>query len=389
MNEKRMFFTRPAVVILLVFAVVLLVTSNVVGQVDAQQITNYLEQVRNETGAPGISVAVAVNGEIVYSEGVGYAELDNMVPATGSTVHNIGSVSKVLATVAVMQLVEQGKVNLDDPIQKYVPYFPEKKWKVTVRHILTHTSGIRHYKRGEFGPLGLLEAHHFDKFENAIDFWKEDPLLFKPGDYYSYSSHAFNLLHGLVETVTGMDFEEYQKKHIWEPAGMLSTSFDVPSRIVPNRGRGYGRNRSGIVVNTRYVDPSYKYASGGVLSTVENLVKFGIALNNGTLMKPETVDMMYEVQVDPVMRFNPNGEPQKQGHKQALGWFIRFDIQGRGFPSHTGTVKGTRSYLLNYPEYGLVLALQTNIVPFDSPKYGNAIAQMFLPPVNPAYNKKK
>jgi len=360
----------------------------VFGQVNEKQIVKYLQQVRNETGAPGISVAVAVMGKIIFSGGAGFAELENMIPAAGSTVHNVGSVSKVMAAVAIMQLVEQGAVELDVPIQTYVPYFPEKRWEITLRRILTHTSGIRHYKVGEFGSRGLLEAYHFTKFEDAIEFWKDDPLLFEPGKFWSYSSHAFNLINGVVETVTGLGFEEYMKKYVWEPAGMLNTAFDIPSRIVHNRGRGYGRNREGIIINTRYVDPSYKYASGGIISTVEDLVKFGTALNNGSLLKPETIEKMYEIQVDPVMRFNPRGEPVKQSHKMALGWYLRTDAQGRTFPSHTGTVKGTRSYVLNYPEYDLVVALQVNIVPFDSPKYGNAIAQMFLPPVNKRYVKK-
>ncbi len=377
MNFKSRFIT--SVFITAILSIFLLVSSGY-AQVNTDQVTAYLEQVRQETGAPGISVAVAVGGNIIYSNGVGYAELDNKVPATGQTVHNVGSVSKVIATVAIMQLFEQGKIDLDAPIQQYVSYFPEKEWKITLRRILTHTSGIRHYKRGEFGHLGLLEAHHFNKFEDAIEFWKEDPLLFEPGKFWSYSSHAFNLIHGVIETISGISFEEYMKKFVWEPAGMLSTSFDVPARVVPNRGRGYSRTRQGIIQNTRYIDPSYKYASGGIISTVENLVRLGIALNNGTLLKSETIEKMYEVQVDPVMRFKPNGDPVKQEHKQALGWYIRTDAQGREFPSHTGTVKGTRSYILNYPEFGLVLALQTNITPFDSPKYGNAIAQMFLPP---------
>ena len=359
-------------------------SSTILAQMDEEQLHHYLERVRMETGAPGISVAVAQHGKIILSVGVGQAELDNMTPVTGATVHNIASISKTHAAVAIMQLVEQGKVNLDKPIQTYVPYFPEKRWPVTVRHILTHTSGIRHYKRGEFGEQRFKEKLHYEKFEDAISFWKDDTLLFKPGEFWSYSSHASNLMHGIIETVTGVGFEEYLKKNVWEPAGMLSTEFDVPERIVHNRGRGYRRNKNGVLANVPYSNVSYKYAGGGILSTVEDLVRLGMALNNGSLLNTKTVAMMYKVQVEPVMRYNPSGEPRKQAHKQALSWYIRTDAQGRTFPSHTGTVKGTRSYLLNYPEYDLVIALITNIVPFDSPKYGNAIAQAFLPPVNSA-----
>ena len=106
---------------------------------------DYMEQIRNDNDLPGLSVAVAVDGEIVFSEGVGYAELQNHTPATGRTVHNVGSVSKVLAVVGLMQLVEQGKVDLDATLQTYMPWYPEREFPITVRHILTHTSGIRHY----------------------------------------------------------------------------------------------------------------------------------------------------------------------------------------------------------------------------------------------------
>jgi len=349
------------------------------GQVNENQMLDYLERIRHETGAPGISVAIALKGKIIFSGGVGSAELDNFTPATGRTIHNIASISKTHAAVAVMQLVEQGKVNLDDPIQKYVPYFPRKEWEITVRHILTHTSGIRHYRKDDFGEQRYKEKIHYDSLKTAIEIFKDDTLLFKPGKYWFYSSYASNLMQGIVEAVTGFGFEEYLRKNVWQPAGMLSTQFDVPERIVHHHGKGYVRNKKGLLVNIPYADVSYKYAGGGIISCAEDLVRFGMALNHCKLLKAETLAKMYGVQVDPVMKFNPKGEPAKQEHKQALSWYIRTDAQGRDFPSHTGTVKGCRSYLLNYPQYDLVVALIANIVPFDSPKYGNAIAQIFLP----------
>ncbi|MFQ5677780.1 MAG: serine hydrolase domain-containing protein, partial [bacterium] len=224
-KTRKNVLIRPVFLLLLIFTFCI---ASAYGQMTADQLRAYLERVRVETGAPGISVAIAQHGKMILSVGVGYAELENLTPATGSTVHNIASISKTHAAVAVMQLVEQGKVNLDERIQKYVPYFPEKRWPITVRHILTHTSGIRHYKRGEFGEQRIKEKMHYDKFEDAIGIWKDDPLLFKPGEFWSYSSHASNLMHGIIETVTGMGFEEYMKKYVWEPAGMLSTEFDVP-----------------------------------------------------------------------------------------------------------------------------------------------------------------
>jgi len=260
-----------------------------------------------------------------------------------------------------------------------LPYYPEREHSITVRQILTHTSGIRHYNGREFGSYGLLEMRHYDEFEEATELWRDDPLLFEPGNYWLYSSHAMNLMHGIVESVAGMDFEEYCRKYVWEPAGMLSTSFDVPSRVVHNRGRGYVRDQNGVLVNPRYADVSYKYAGGGILSTVEDLARFGIALNRGLLLKRETIQEMYSPQLEPsIQRFVLNGQPAPLKHKQAIVWWIRTDPQGRDFPSHTGTVKGTRSFLMDYPDIGVVVSIQVNSLPFDSAKYGMAIAQMFV-----------
>jgi len=349
--------------------------------VDRPQLLDYMERIRDENDLPGLSVAVAVDGEIVFSEGVGYAELDNRTAATGRTVHNVGSVSKVLAVAGVMQLVEQGRVDLDATIQTYLPYYPEKRWPITVRQILTHTSGTRHYRQGEFGEYGLLRYRHFESFEEATELWRDDPLLYEPGTRWLYSSHAMNLMHGIVEEVTGMGFEDYLRTHVFEPAGMLATRFDVPSRVVHNRGRGYDRDGRGEFVNADPEDPSYKYAGGGILSTAEDLVRFALAIDDGTLLRPETVAEMHRPQIDrSVPEFVGDGEPRPLGHEQAIVWFINTDQAGRRYPSHTGTVKGTRSFLGNWLDHGVVVALQANTLPFDSARYGEAIAQMLLPP---------
>jgi CubicO group peptidase (beta-lactamase class C family) len=348
--------------------------------VSREQLLDYMEQIRNDNDLPGLSVAVAVDGEIIFSEGVGYAELDNRTPATGRTVHNAGSVSKVLAVVGLMQLVEQEKVNLDATIQTYLPYYPEKTVPITVRQILTHTSGTRHYNGEEFGPHDLLRFRHYDTFEEATELWRNDPLLFEPGTAYMYSSHAQNLQHGIVEAASEMGFEEYLKRHVWEPAGMMATQFDVPSRVVQNRGHGYERDEESRFVHATPEDPSYKYAGGGIISNVEDLVRFAIAINEGRLLRPETIAEMYRPQVDPSwLEYVPDGEPQPIGYVQALAWEIRTDQAGRQYPSKTGTVKGTRSFLANFDAYGVVVAIQANALPFDSARYGEAIAQMFLP----------
>ncbi|MDX1394175.1 MAG: serine hydrolase domain-containing protein [Gemmatimonadota bacterium] len=366
----------PAIALFMTFGTV----GNALGQdVSREQLLDYMEQIRIDNDLPGLSVAVAVDGEIVFSEGVGYAELENRTPATGRTVHNVGSVSKVIAVVGLMQLVEQGRVDLDATIQTYLPYYPEREYPITVRHILTHTSGIRHYNGTEFGPDGLLALKRYETFEEATRLWRDDPLVYETGTAWMYSSHAHNLQHGIVEAASGMGFEEYLTRFVWEPAGMMATQFDVPERVVRNRGHGYVRDGGGRFVHPTPEDPSYKYAGGGIISNVEDLVRLALAIDDGRLLAPETVAEMHRPQIDPsIMEHVPGGEARPLGHEQALAWWIRTDQAGRRYPSHTGTVKGTRSFLANYDDYGVVVALQTNALPFDSARYGEAIAQMFL-----------
>src|SRR5262245_25268739 len=179
--------------------------TDVIAQAPAAQVppaearaADRLEALWRANGAPGISVAVSVKGRIVFSAGRGLADLDNSVPATGDTVYDIGSVSKVMTATAVMQLVEQGKVRLEDTIQKYVPSFPDKGSPITVWNLMTHTSGIRHYGPNDFpGGERSENMRPYTSIEDAIGIFKNDPLLFPPGRNYSYSSYAVNLLQGV------------------------------------------------------------------------------------------------------------------------------------------------------------------------------------------------
>jgi len=324
--------------------------------------TDYLREIQRSSGAPGISAAVALRGEIVFSDGAGFADLDNLVPATGATVYNIGSVSKAVSAVAVLQLVELGKVDLDDTIQEYVPTFPEKRWPVTVRHLLTHTSGIRHYRDSDFPDDSEFNQNWrpYASLEQAIGIFKDDPLLFEPGTAYSYTSYGTNLLQGVVETASGLGFEDYLRERIWVPADMPGAGFDIPDRIVRHRAKGY-LVKDGSVSNYPFEDVTYKFAGGGMLGSAVDLVRFATAINRGLLLRPETVELMWRPHVDPVLKFNGDDEPILEDRwKLALIWRIREDAEGHAFIYAAGTVKGFNTILLNYREQGLVVALVGN-----------------------------
>jgi CubicO group peptidase (beta-lactamase class C family) len=344
---------------------------------DPDALFSYMERLRVDHGLPGVTVAVAAEGEVVFSGGVGLAQLENRVPAHGQTVFNVASVSKVIATVGLMQLVEQGRVDLDDEIQTWLPYYPRKEWPITLRHVLTHTSGTRHYRAGEFGEHGIGRLRHYDDFEEATRMWRDDPLLFEPGTYWNYSTHAFALLHGIIEAVTGEDLEDYLRTRVWEPAGMLATQFDVPDRVVSNRGWGYARDGDGAYRRSEWEDVSYKYTSGGILSTVEDLVRLGSGLMDGTLLRPETLAQMIEPQVEmDILDFDDGRTPAALTAGQALGWRLT-EVEGHPVVYHTGTVKDTRSYAAFVPTLGLAVALQANAL-FDVRPAGEAILASVL-----------
>jgi len=346
---------------------------------DKEYVQNYLQRIAEETGAPGVSAAIAVNGTLIYSGGTGFADLDNKVPQDGKTIHNIGSISKAYAVVAMMQLIEKGLINLDDEIQKYLPYMPKKQKPITINHILTHTSGTRHYTKKDQEEHGVKRMRHYDTFEESTTIFRDDALLFEPGSYYAYSSYSSTLMHGIIEKVTGMEFEEYMKKNVWLPAGMLSTCFDVPSRIIPNRGKGYVRDSKGILINAPYEDVSYKYASGGIISTPEDMVKLALAINRGILLKPATVEKMYKPQFDKNKKaFEADPNVQKDPLGQGLIWWSGQDISGRTWYGHSGSVKGTNSFLINFPKEKVVVAIQFNTYVTNVTDYALALAEMFL-----------
>lgn len=336
----------------------------------------YLAEVQSKTGSPAVAVTVAHGGAIVFSRAVGMTDLENRVAATTESVFGIGSVSKVLTGVAVMQLVEAGKVRLDDDVRKYVPAFPDKGHVITIENILTHTSGVRHYLRKDFpDSIDNENMKPYKSWQDGIAIFANDPLLFEPGKYYFYSSYAVNLLQGVVEAASGMPFEDYLRGHVWTPAGMTHTGFDIPTRIVPNRARSYWIEK-GETRNYPYNDLTYKFASGGMMSTAEDLARFAVAFNHAKLLKPETAALMTRP-VEARLQFRSDAPPQALDFKQALIWRIRTDDGGE-YLNHCGTVKGFNACVIDYRDEDLVVTIVANSYP-SAPalREARAFAQLF------------
>jgi serine beta-lactamase-like protein LACTB len=208
-----------------------------------------------------------------------------------------------------MQLVEKGKIDLDAEVQRYLPGFPKKQWPVTIRELLGHQSGIRHYR--EDGSDIDSTTHYTDRIE-PLKIFKDDPLPFEPGTKYSYTTYGFNVLGAVVETLSGMKYTEYVQEHIFKPAGMDQIGPDDTYAIIPHRARGY-RLQNGVLQNCDLADTSNKIPGGGFVSTVSDLVKFALRVNAGSLVKKDSAHLMFTAQK------TRDGKPTTYG----MGFFIR------------------------------------------------------------------
>lgn len=297
-------------------------------------------------GIPGLAVAVAVDGKIVYSEGFGYADLEERVPVWPTTKFRIGSISKPLTAVALVKLVEEGKIDLDAPVQKYVPSFPDKGVVITVRMLAGHLGGIRHYKEDE-----VDSQKHYDTVVRGLERFENDPLVVPPGTKFSYSSYGFNLLSAAMESAAGENFLSYMQREVFTRFGLAHTIADQNAQIIEQRSRFYDLPKDGTVENAPYVDNSYKWAGGGFLSTPEDLVRFASALLQPGLLKPASLKTMFTSQKTIA------GEETGYG----IGWGVRKSKSGKLVYEHSGGSVGGTSQLIVYPESRIVIAMANNL----------------------------
>jgi len=235
---------------------------------------------------PGMSVAVANQGALRFTNGYGLADVENGVPAKASTIYRLASVSKPITAVAVLQLAEKGLLELDAPIQRYVPAFPEKPWPITARALLGHLGGVRHYRDDE--PTNTRPC---PSVLEGLAFFKDDPLVQEPGTKFLYSTYGYNLLGAAVEGASGRPYLDYLRENVFGPASMTSTRVDEVAAIIPNRAQGYTRAGGGIR-NADLADVSYKVPGGGLCSTAADVARFGLALASGSLLRRETLAQM-------------------------------------------------------------------------------------------------
>jgi CubicO group peptidase (beta-lactamase class C family) len=283
---------------------------------------------------------VGIDGAIVWAEGFGYADVESRVPVWEETKFRIGSVSKPLTAAAVGLLVEQGALDLDAPVQHYVPSFPEKRWPITTRQVAGHLSGIRHYNGDEF-----LASRRYATVLEGLEIFQDDTLLFQPGERYSYSSYGWNLVSAVVESASGQEFLTYMQENVFDPLGMDHTVADHTDSIISLRTRYYERHRDGSVVNAEYVDNSYKWAGGGFLSTPSDLVRFGFAFFGDDFLQPATIAELWAPQTTNA------GESTGYG----IGWSVRVEDGVVTRAGHGGgSIGGTTGFMTRPPQRAAV-----------------------------------
>jgi CubicO group peptidase (beta-lactamase class C family) len=311
---------------------------------------------------PGLSVAVGVNGRIVWAEGFGWADIEQRVPVRPSSKFRVGSVAKPMTAALLALIVEEGKIDLDAPVQRYVPGFPEKQYPITTRQLAGHLGGVRHYRGDEF-----VSSRYYGTVVEGLEIFQHDPLLSEPGTQYSYSSYGFNLISAVIEGATGKDYLAQMEERVFEPLGMRNTSADQNRFIVMDRARPYVVDEQGRFANAPYVDNSYKWAGGGFVSTAEDLVRFGFAHMKPGFLQPSTLTMLQTSQ--------ETRDGKETGY--GIGWRVRTDEQGRRVVGHGGGSIGGAATLAVYPDQKLVIAMTTNVS--DAPDLlSEAIVELFL-----------
>lgn len=328
-------------------------------QVDA--LDKLIHDYMSRAEIPGFSAAVALDGRVIWSQGYGFADIENSVPATSDTAYRTASIGKTITAVAAMQLVEQGKLALDHSIEEYCPGFPKKPWVITPRHLLTHTSGIRHYG----GPRDLEEhtsTTHYATVEAALAPFKDDPLSFEPGTEWLYSTYGYDVLGCVIEGAAGKPFMEVIRTSVFERAGMTHSREDDPAAVIPHRARGYALV-NGELRNATHIDMSNRLPAGGYVTNAPELATFAAKFIDGELVSRATRDAMLTEQK------LTNGDTVNYG----LGWAIGEDASGHtdGTASHGGSTPGASGMLYIVPARRLVVAFLSNLE--DAPER-NAIA---------------
>lgn len=296
-------------------------------------------------GAAGLSVAVARGDLVILSKGYGKADLENSVPATEGSVFRIASVTKQFTAAAILRLAERGKLSLDDDFTRYVE-FPTSGKTITIRHLLSHTSGIKSYTDAPgFFDSGV--ARDLPP-ERVLDSVRGLPLDFEPGSQWAYSNTNYHLLGMIIEKVSGVTYARFMQDEFFTPLNLTHTRFDVASEIIPGRARGYGVI-NGAAANASYLSMTIPYAAGGLLSTAGDLVRWQLALVGGRVVSADSYKAM------------TSRAALSDGSFAAYGFgLFMSEVDGHPNFMHEGGIPGFNAILVYFPKEKLSIAVISN-----------------------------
>jgi CubicO group peptidase (beta-lactamase class C family) len=286
------------------------------------------------------SVLVAKGNEILLSKGYGLANMEWEIPNSPTTKFRLGSITKQFTAACVLLLEEQGKLSVDDPVNKHLPDAPAAWDRITIRHLLTHTSGIPNFTQFEDYRTYKLSPATTTK---ALALYRDKPLEFEPGEKWNYSNSGYLLLGHLIEKISGKTYEEFVEKHIFTPLEMKSSGVDSNSAIIPQRASGYAPSRGGIV-NADFIHMSVPHAAGSLYSTTEDLLRWNQGLFGGNVLKQQSLQKM-------ITAFKGN---------YAMGIEVR-DVKGRKRISHGGGIEGFNTDMAYYPDQAISIIVLGNL----------------------------
>lgn len=334
----------------LILSLVMAFIANVISaqSLTPKQLTAEYDKILSEQfkpGETGCAALVAKNGQIIYRKAFGMADLELNVPMQPEMVFRIGSITKQFTAIAILQLMEQGKLSLQDEITKFIPDYPMHGHSITVEHLLTHTSGIKSY----------TDVPEFQKFirtdmkpEEVIDLIKSKPMEFAPGTKWKYNNSGYFLLGYIIEKVTGKTYQEYLQENFFTPLGMTSSCYGDDTKIIKLRASGYQPGKDGTV-NADFMSMLLPYAAGSIMSTVDDLYKWNRAVHSYKLVKKETLEMAH----------TPYRLADGKSTGYGYGWFLSH-LQGSPTIEHGGGINGYLTSSVYLPDEDVFVALFSN-----------------------------
>ena len=328
----------------------------------ADSLDRYIAAEMAKQHIPSLSLAVVENGSVVKMKAYGLANLELNVPATPSSVYQLQSITKSFVACAIMLLVQDRTLGLDDRITKYLSGLPQAWSAITVRQLLTHTSGIPSFIQDQGGWRPMVAfAQTVSSSEEIVAWAAARPLKFAPGEGRRYSSTGYHVAGMIIEKVTGKPWGQFLNERIFAPLGMTSTRVANYEAVIPNRASGYD-HFGDVPVNGYVFTPAYmESAAGGLVSTAEDLAKWEIALQNGTILKPAVLAQM----AVPVKLKNDSIAQEPDGTRHGLGWDLPA-FQGHRVIAHGGDhVTGFTANFVHFMDAKLGIILLTNGMPVN------------------------